>query len=342
MWGGFSGISSLRSHNSVQGSLSPRDLLVSLAQFRSRIPLSSGFRRFAHAIPFENSSLLGICSLRSHNSVQESLSLLGICSFHSHNSVQESLSLLGISSLRSHNSVQESLSLLGICSFHSHNSVQESLSLLGICSFHSHNSVQEYLSPRDFVASLTQFRSRIPLSSGFRRFAHAIPFENSSLLGICSLRSHNSVQEYLSLRDFVASLRQFRSSTPLSSGFRRFAHTIPFKNPSLSSGFARFTRTIPFKNPSLSSGFARFTRTIPFKNTSLSGISSLRSDIPPRLRRGDAKHKKKWRSSELGASFLFVFCGERGIRTLDTLLAYTRFPGVPLQPLEHLSVGVQM
>ena len=29
--------------------------------------------------------------------------------------------------------------------------------------------------------------------------------------------------------------------------------------------------------------------------------------------------------------------GESGIRTRDTLLAYTRFPGVPLQPLEHLS-----
>ncbi len=31
------------------------------------------------------------------------------------------------------------------------------------------------------------------------------------------------------------------------------------------------------------------------------------------------------------------YCGERGIRTPDTLLTYTRFPGVPLQPLEHLS-----
>ena len=30
--------------------------------------------------------------------------------------------------------------------------------------------------------------------------------------------------------------------------------------------------------------------------------------------------------------------GERGIRTLDTLLTYTRFPGVLLQPLGHLSV----
>ena len=30
-------------------------------------------------------------------------------------------------------------------------------------------------------------------------------------------------------------------------------------------------------------------------------------------------------------------CGESEIRTRDTLLGYTRFPGVPLQPLEHLS-----
>ena len=35
----------------------------------------------------------------------------------------------------------------------------------------------------------------------------------------------------------------------------------------------------------------------------------------------------------------FTFCGKKGIRTPDTLLTYTRFPGVPLQPLEHLSKG---
>ena len=35
----------------------------------------------------------------------------------------------------------------------------------------------------------------------------------------------------------------------------------------------------------------------------------------------------------------FSFCGKKGIRTPDTLLTYTRFPGVPLQPLEHLSKG---
>ena len=33
------------------------------------------------------------------------------------------------------------------------------------------------------------------------------------------------------------------------------------------------------------------------------------------------------------------FSGVTEIRTRDTLLAYTRFPGVPLQPLEHHSFG---
>ena len=32
-----------------------------------------------------------------------------------------------------------------------------------------------------------------------------------------------------------------------------------------------------------------------------------------------------------------TFGGERGIRTLDTLLTYTRFPSVRLQPLGYLS-----
>ena len=41
--------------------------------------------------------------------------------------------------------------------------------------------------------------------------------------------------------------------------------------------------------------------------------------------------------------FVKVFCGERGIRTPETLLEFTRFPGVPLQPLEHLSfVGMRL
>ena len=33
-----------------------------------------------------------------------------------------------------------------------------------------------------------------------------------------------------------------------------------------------------------------------------------------------------------------LLSGESEIRTRDTLLGYTRFPGVPLQPLEHLSM----
>ncbi len=33
-----------------------------------------------------------------------------------------------------------------------------------------------------------------------------------------------------------------------------------------------------------------------------------------------------------------TFCGENGIRTREPLLTVTRFPGVPLQPLEHLSL----
>jgi hypothetical protein len=33
----------------------------------------------------------------------------------------------------------------------------------------------------------------------------------------------------------------------------------------------------------------------------------------------------------------FLVCGETGIRTQGTLLAYTHFPGVLLRPLGHLS-----
>lgn len=39
-----------------------------------------------------------------------------------------------------------------------------------------------------------------------------------------------------------------------------------------------------------------------------------------------------------GVAGHFLFCGEGGIRTLDTLLAYTHFPGVLFRPLRHLSV----
>ena len=39
-------------------------------------------------------------------------------------------------------------------------------------------------------------------------------------------------------------------------------------------------------------------------------------------------------------SLIINLCGERGIRTPGTLLEFTRFPIVPLQPLEHLSVSL--
>ena len=35
-----------------------------------------------------------------------------------------------------------------------------------------------------------------------------------------------------------------------------------------------------------------------------------------------------------------ILCGETGIRTPETLLKFTRFPGVPLKPLEHLSLAL--
>ncbi len=35
-------------------------------------------------------------------------------------------------------------------------------------------------------------------------------------------------------------------------------------------------------------------------------------------------------------------CREEGIRTLDTLLAYTHFPGVRLKPLGHLSLKTKL
>ena len=39
-----------------------------------------------------------------------------------------------------------------------------------------------------------------------------------------------------------------------------------------------------------------------------------------------------------GRTGVICRCGERGIRTPGTLLRYTRFPGVPVKPLLHLSL----
>ena len=43
----------------------------------------------------------------------------------------------------------------------------------------------------------------------------------------------------------------------------------------------------------------------------------------------------------LDSQTLSNLCGETGIRTPETLLEFTRFPGVPLQPLEHLSYRIR-
>ena len=58
------------------------------------------------------------------------------------------------------------------------------------------------------------------------------------------------------------------------------------------------------------------------RNPSLSGISSLRSDIPPRLRRGVAKHKEKWRSSKTCRHFSLCFA-EREVLNLCLSISFT-------------------
>ncbi len=46
---------------------------------------------------------------------------------------------------------------------------------------------------------------------------------------------------------------------------------------------------------------------------------------------------KKPSQSLILQGFCVVGCREEGIRTLETLLAFTHFPGVLLRPLGHLS-----
>ena len=47
------------------------------------------------------------------------------------------------------------------------------------------------------------------------------------------------------------------------------------------------------------------------------------------------RHKKPFKNKGL----IKLYGGERGIRTLETLLTLTHFPGVLLQPLGHLTVN---
>ena len=66
-----------------------------------------------------------------------------------------------------------------------------------------------------------------------------------------------------------------------------------------------------------------------------------RSSNPPRrVRRDPPSLRQKTNAKKPPEGGFFHICvpgGERGIRTPDRLLTYTRFPGVRLQPLIHLS-----
>ncbi len=50
-----------------------------------------------------------------------------------------------------------------------------------------------------------------------------------------------------------------------------------------------------------------------------------------------SKMEKKQTPQTKSTASVFTSCGKEGIRTPEALLTLTRFPGGPLQPLEHLS-----
>ena len=62
------------------------------------------------------------------------------------------------------------------------------------------------------------------------------------------------------------------------------------------------------------------------------------ASFPNPLARGFSSHSVST-NTNAPAGALFVCGGESGIRTHDTLLTYTHFPGVRLRPLGHLSVA---
>lgn len=92
--------------------------------------------------------------------------------------------------------------------------------------------------------------------------------------------------------------------------------------------FDRKTEIIPLR-------YTVFTRKLVSARTGCSIVSlNKRKQRFRRVRfvqKGQAIERKKLNLS------VELCCGERGIRTLGTRLRYTRFPGVPFQPLMHLS-----
>ena len=66
-------------------------------------------------------------------------------------------------------------------------------------------------------------------------------------------------------------------------------------------------------------------------------VQALEAVIRPLGASGATTVRQNCTKNGLQVSVDHFLCGESEIRTRDTLLGYTRFPGVPLQPLEHLS-----
>ena len=67
------------------------------------------------------------------------------------------------------------------------------------------------------------------------------------------------------------------------------------------------------------------------------GCATLAHPLP--LPGGALARDKKPKPLQMQRFRLLVPCGERGIRTPDTLLRYTHFPGALLKPLGHLSLS---
>ena len=134
----------------------------------------------------------------------------------------------------------------------------------------------------------------------------------------------------------------------------------PFRLPRGICAVAALLCRLPFRFPR---GFAQSLRFFAgYLPAFRAGISHAERDFsPPACRGGPCKafeahgltalgffRTSPYRSELLTSLYgkspalraeLQMLCGERGIRTPDTLLEYTRFPGVPLKPLEHLSKG---
>ncbi len=154
----------------------------------------------------------------------------------------------------------------------------------------------------------------------------------------------------------------------LFSGLRRIRSVIP--GLPVEKGLTASLRDLFFPGPSIFSGLRRIRSVIPGLPVEKGLTASLRDLFFPGLPAGSlqspscktihASHfcpnarkppteqarvgfghsdKPPWRQRSF---FKTVYCGGKGIRTLDTLLRYTHFPGVLLRPLGHSSLLCRM